>query len=223
MPNFPELLDEGNFTVGRDNKLHQNNGYELILDNLMDLSHVQFVHANTLASDSFDRDEYTMKPFDRGVRVSRQNNDIKVPGFLLAATLFKPQDRVDTWSEAVWTAPGVYELETGGKPVGARREDGAVLKTLHLLTPQDEKSTTYRYIMYRTFARDNELASSQLENVIGRAFTDEDEPMIHDVQDRMGGKDFWELRPVILPTDKAAIMMRRTLRNMIRYEEAETP
>jgi hypothetical protein len=44
-----------------------------------------------------------------------------------------------------------------------------------------------------------------------QAFLTEDNPMIEAVEDRMGGAEFWSLRPAILPSDAAGIRVRRRL------------
>jgi len=43
--------------------------------------------------------------------------------------------------------------------------------------------------------------------------------MITAVQERMAGRDFWSMRPVILVGDKAAVLARRVLQNMIKDEK----
>jgi vanillate O-demethylase monooxygenase subunit len=35
--------------------------------------------------------------------------------------------------------------------------------------------------------------------------------MLMAVQNRMAGRNFWEMRPLLLPSDKAAVLARRTL------------
>ena len=44
----------------------------------------------------------------------------------------------------------------------------------------------------------------------------EDEPMIAAQAEAMAGDDFWDARPLILPSDKAAILARRKLMQMRR-------
>lgn len=52
-------------------------------------------------------------------------------------------------------------------------------------------------------------------------FLGEDEPMVESVQERMEGKDSWALKPVILPTDAAAIRVRRRMMQLLRAEANE--
>jgi hypothetical protein len=54
--------------------------------------------------------------------------------------------------------------------------------------------------------------------LLRRAFLEEDEPMIRAQQDAMAGADFWDLHPVVLPTDAGAIRARRKLAHLLRQE-----
>ncbi|MFD2497742.1 hypothetical protein ACFSTI_01235 [Rhizorhabdus histidinilytica] len=53
-----------------------------------------------------------------------------------------------------------------------------------------------------------------------RVFLAEDNPMVEGVADRMGGEDFWALKPAILPSDAAAIRVRRRIAQMCREERS---
>ena len=44
-------------------------------------------------------------------------------------------------------------------------------------------------------------------------------PIMEDIEAQMGGRDLMELRPVILPRDKGAIMGRRTIARRIAREQ----
>lgn len=37
----------------------------------------------------------------------------------------------------------------------------------------------------------------------------------------MGDKDFWEMKPILLPSDAAAVRVRRVLTTMLKAEAAE--
>ena len=51
-----------------------------------------------------------------------------------------------------------------------------------------------------------------------RVFLEEDEPMIAAQAEAMAGADFWDMKPLILASDKAAIMARRRLMQLRRAE-----
>jgi Vanillate O-demethylase oxygenase C-terminal domain len=53
-----------------------------------------------------------------------------------------------------------------------------------------------------------------------RAFTEEDQPMIHACQELMGTVDLFSLKPAILKTDTAAVKARRMLAKMLEQKES---
>jgi vanillate O-demethylase monooxygenase subunit len=59
------------------------------------------------------------------------------------------------------------------------------------------------------------IAAQELANLLRGPFEREDKPMIEAVGDRMGGADLWDLKPVLLAGDQAAVHARRILRGKI--------
>lgn len=51
-----------------------------------------------------------------------------------------------------------------------------------------------------------------------RVFLEQDEPIISAQAEALGDADFWQLRPLILASDKAAILARRRLMQMMKAE-----
>jgi hypothetical protein len=47
--------------------------------------------------------------------------------------------------------------------------------------------------------------------------------MIEHVQSRMGDRSFWDLRPIPLGAEGAAVLARRRLERLIREEASTTP
>lgn len=81
----------------------------------------------------------------------------------------------------------------------------------HILTPETTHSTHYFF----THAP-GEVEAAQAR----RVFLEEDEPMITAQAEAMGDADFWDLRPLILASDKAAILARRRLMQLKKAELA---
>ena len=126
--------------------------YQLIHDNLLDLTHLSYVHENTLGrkNTSWGQTQPTSEPIERGVRVQRWLRDS------FAASYAPVQDgtRVDQWSSYDFVVPGVFLLQSSGYPVGTadRSPDGPdgiepMYKTVtsQAITPVSETSTIYYY------------------------------------------------------------------------------
>jgi vanillate O-demethylase monooxygenase subunit len=59
-----------------------------------------------------------------------------------------------------------------------------------------------------------------IEAAVVQAFSTEDEPMVRAVRDRMAGRNFWDMRPLLLPQDSAAVQARRVMDALIAGEAA---
>ncbi|NLR72061.1 hypothetical protein HGI47_14390 [Novosphingobium sp. ERN07] len=79
----------------------------------------------------------------------------------------------------------------------------------HILTPESQGATHYFF---------THEPGAEAEAMARRVFLEEDEPMVAAQAEAMAGADFWDLRPVILPSDAAAIRARRRLMQMRKAE-----
>src|ERR1700735_4411086 len=142
IPDFSILDGAPDALVGWRGTLTFDANYELIADNLLDLSHASILHEGLLGNDEMLAGEIDVKQDGSTVRVSRYNRDVAVPEML--DLLFRNDGaRVDAWDEMRWDAPGCCLLDVGVHPPGATREDGAGVFAVHLLTPQTPTKTTY--------------------------------------------------------------------------------
>ncbi|WP_374527003.1 Rieske 2Fe-2S domain-containing protein [Novosphingobium sp.] len=142
-------LDEGGIDY-RTGHLDYAANYELINDNLCDLSHVAYVHEQTLARDATDwvQREATYTNIDNGVGVARWipgSQPLPLPGL---------PERVDIRSSYSFYVPGAMSLLIAYYPVGtaAAVEYGEphdaplfALRNVHGITPTDEKSSRYHF------------------------------------------------------------------------------
>ena len=111
-------------------------------------------------------------------------------------------------------------LDAGVVPTGRRKEEGAILSSAQLLAPESESSTHYFWRAIRNFAMHSAEVTAAIEHVIETAFRTEDEPMVAACQARMGGRDSWDLKPVMLHDDLGVVKVRRLLTDLIKQEQA---
>ena len=97
------------------------------------------------------------------------------------------------------------------------------MRGAHILTPEDEVTTRYFWASARDFALDSTEVDTQIRSAVEFAFGSEDKPMIEDVQRNMGGKSFEEMRPLLLPFDKGAVLARRLLADLIAGKKRLLP
>jgi phenylpropionate dioxygenase-like ring-hydroxylating dioxygenase large terminal subunit len=68
IPDFHPLTDPQHASVGKTN--HARSNYTLVTDNLMDLSHVGFVHTSTIGNtDMGEKGKLSLNKSDKGVQM----------------------------------------------------------------------------------------------------------------------------------------------------------
>lgn len=194
--------------------------YRLLADNILDLTHADYLHAGSLGSGAITRAQAEVAELDaRSVRVRwLSSGDQAPPAF---DQHLREQGRpTDQWTEVTWTAPGVMLLRVGATLQGEPREQGVDTANLHLATPETAGRTHYWYWSTRNFAV-NAQANAAIRPLIEFAFSQQDKPMLEAQQRRIGDADFWSLKPVMLAGDVGAVRVRRRLDALIAAERAE--
>ncbi|MES2257990.1 MAG: aromatic ring-hydroxylating dioxygenase subunit alpha [Pseudomonadota bacterium] len=198
--------------------MHMDANYELIVDNIMDLSHVDYVHGpllNTAGKLS------PLKP-----KVLEDGNTVSIhwdweqhpPMGFFAPFLPRASDRADHHVQVDWTAPSTMLLTVGAMQDTSDHERGLISWDHHLMTPETETSTHYFFGSRRNWlVEDAELNRLKLEGTMA-AFTFEDKPIIEAQQREMGTADLWSLKPVLLSGDPAAVRARRVLERLKQAE-----
>ncbi len=215
------VYDRPDIASSRDH-LHVGAGYELIIDNLLDLSHAAFLHPFLTTEGMASRSRCKFEQEDRVVHSYMWNDDEPVTP-LFAMVWDRPEGRGDMRSHIHWTAPSTLFLDVGVTGVGEAAEIGPWLPSLHCLTPETEDSAHYFWMVGRNCGLGDDALGAIIHASIKQAFETEDEPMIRQVAANIAGRDFWSMRPAILAGDGAAVRARRMLARMIRDEQQAIP
>lgn len=192
--------------------------YQLIVDNLMDLTHIQFLHP--FLSDPEWVEKYSAIVRQEGdvVHVENRVDDI---GAFPVWKMQKPDaaERGDQWMDVRWNAPSHVFIDIRRR---SPREE-MFAPNGHFMTPIDERRTHYFYRIGRSEAVNDANLHEKLAAKVAHAFGLEDEPMIADQQRNLGDRDLLDAHPVILQTDAPAIRARRILAKLIRSEQTGVP
>ncbi|NWB99809.1 aromatic ring-hydroxylating dioxygenase subunit alpha [Pseudomonas gingeri] len=220
IPNFERFDPEG-FYVGQGYLLLQAN-YQLETDNLMDLSHLDYVHPNSLSSGSDVEAETALVQEGRTVFSRRLTRGERLPPVLEQRHGYTPGTLVDRWLDMRWEAPCNLELLVGHALAGVPdlRATGAGMCFAHLLTPESEKSTHYWFAVSRPRSigeQGRSMVDSEIE-FLRRPFETEDLPVLEAQQKSLGSTPFWDAKPILLWTDAAAVRARRVLDALIAAE-----
>lgn len=221
IPRFASLDPEG-WYVAKDYLLTKAH-YQLDVDNIMDLSHIDYLHASTLGNGSSKNAETKVVQDGDTVYSLRLNRNERLSPELERRNGLEPGTLVDRWLDVRWDPPGVLELEVGNAPAGAddpRKAPGQVRHFQHLFSPETEHTTHYWFATSRrkSLGPDGARIVAEMITFLRGPFETEDLPMLEAQQAAMGTTDFWALKPILLATDAPAVRARRVLDSLIRAE-----
>ena len=123
--------------------------YLLICDNLLDFSHLSFVHEKTLGGSTAIAQalpviEQVTGPGQLGIKVTRRVPDVPAPPYYRKMRSF--DSNVDRWFIYEFLLPGTLLMHSGGRPVADKPDDlskAVLLHSCQTLTPETEATTHY--------------------------------------------------------------------------------
>jgi phenylpropionate dioxygenase-like ring-hydroxylating dioxygenase large terminal subunit len=199
--------------------LHVECNYKLIIDNLLDLSHLAFVHPGTLGSSAkLDDVQIENEISEKSVTISRWLIDIAPPP-TYARGGFK--GNVDRWQITNFQPPAFVSLYAGAADTGSGAREGNPrarigLHTFNLMTPETEKTTHY----FWSIAQRREIDGENLTTAI---FHDIQKTVQEDVAVFEAQQRSLEMKPnapmLTIKSDAGPIAARRIIDRLIAGEE----
>ncbi len=225
IPDFHRLTDPAYTAVGKTN--HVNAAYKLVTDNLVDLSHVGFVHTSTIGNAAFTEKGRQLKvePTERGVRVTRLVPDVPPPPTYVKTGRLPEGKTIDRWQIIDFIAPSFVNIHVGGAEAGTgalegRYEHGLNFWICNAMTPETASTTHYFWASVRNFALGDAKVDELLFTEVSRAF-EEDRVVLEAQQSVLDTReDTWS---VALGADAGSIQARRLLQRMITAEASPSP
>ena len=152
---------------------HVEASYLLLNDNLLDLSHVAYVHAGSIGTDNVADFPIETARGEDFVSMSRVMADSPAPP--LYAEMGGFDGNVDRWQVAVSTLPAYNTVHAGCAPPGAGGADapqGTKVEffNLNAMTPETETTTHYFYAHARSFALDDRAVDESFRVDFRRVF-----------------------------------------------------
>ena len=198
--------------------MHYKASYLLISDNLLDFSHLSYVHEGTLGgTPAIAEARAKLEKIPRGVRLTRRiENTVPAPYHTQYGRFTGTVDRYWTYDYLI---PGVLLLDSGVTPSkgGGESESSLAFRSCQALTPESDKTTHYFFMQAHSFALDDESVTESLFQSVVAAFT-EDREMIEAQQRTIDMGDAPEM--VILPFDAGLVQFRRAVADLLDRESA---
>ncbi len=217
---FPYHNDPANWPNKHDMYPIKGN-YLLMIDNLMDLTHLGYLHAKTVGGNPGQHVDAEMKTVrtPTGLKFTRwMKNSVPPPSYVKAAGF---TGRVDRWQEFEFAAPSSVLQWTGAADVGTgapegRREGGFQFRLFHGLTPETETSCLYFWSVANGYRQNEPEATEQLYREIAPTFV-EDRVMVEAQQARLS--EFGDAGLIDIASDATRLRMRRILERMMAEDE----
>lgn len=197
--------------------------YQLVIDNLLDLTHGPYLHPNTLAGDQLGAKNDVIVPeieFRTDPDHTIHSNYLfrSIPPAPLIVPIWGDRPS-DLYSEMRWRPASILELDIIATPVGSDKAQGFHQPSYHFISPINELETHYFYASGRNMMIDDEEIQEHMHKTARTAFAEEDEPMIRSCQEMMGTPNLMSLNPAILTSDVSAVQARRLLSKLIKQEQ----
>ncbi len=159
--------------------LHYATPQALICDNLLDFSHLSYVHEKTLGgSTAIALARADIEAVPRGIKVTRRVRNVPPPPFYRTFRTFT--GNLDRWFIYDFVLPGTLLMHSGGRPVEDAEDDMSRAVRLHscqTVTPETETTSHYFFQQSRRVEDGDHSIAEALHRSLLVAF-EEDRAMI---------------------------------------------
>lgn len=193
--------------------------YQLVLDNILDLTHVAYVHKSTLNSPQVSQAPLEVEIEDDTIRTLRITRGADCP------PLFKRArkdlgDKIDRWQKSQFFMPSLLIGDMRGYPEGS--EDLSIALrycVLNGLTPETETSTHYFWSVVRCFALQDNAVDGILYDGIVQAFNEDCD--VVGLQQEMINSDRSGTPLGAFAADRAGMAARRMIHRRMEQEQEQ--
>ena len=219
IPDYSCLDDRPELHVTRPGYIKVAAHYQLIVDNLLDLSHINYTHAGVLGNQDAVKADIEIAQEGDVVTATRNSMDTETPGVL---KMMAPDiERGNLWNSISWFAPSNLHLQFGMSKDDEPKESGTGYFALHFLTPETERTTHYHYTASRYNVQTDDDTNREIRDLVYKmrtfAFADQDIPVIEGQQIAMD-QAVEELNPALLIVDAGPNRYEKVLDRLLREE-----
>lgn len=215
IPQLKYIEDPARATV--TGSIHVDANYELYIDNLVDLTHAQFVHGDQLGVENYHNATLEITEADEKVHVEIAIPDSEVPP-ALKSLIGDTDQRGEFILTSNWQAPSIVTNDIQFKDAASHTLVYRSFGT-HILTPETKHTSYYFYGLTRTHRIDDPEVDDAVRQWHLRGFSEQDKPIIEAAAQLMGDEtDPLELGSAIIQTDGANLRARRILKKRIEQE-----
>ncbi len=218
-----EYFDDPAWGINRGESMTLNCNYLYMTDNLLDPSHVAWVHQSSFASSACEETPLETTVKDDGVTVWRWMIDSEPAPFYAPFLQFEGNTDRKQHYEVRYPSNAIIKAifapaHTGGEG-RALPENTFLMDSYNFMTPVDENRTKYYWFQMRNFAPDDAKVSESFAKSVRGAF-EEDRVVLEAVHHGMANMQTPNLD---LKIDVGPMRFRRKLAQMIAAEAQSGP
>jgi phenylpropionate dioxygenase-like ring-hydroxylating dioxygenase large terminal subunit len=211
------MYGQPGWALNRGDPIELSANYQLITDNLVDPTHVSYVHKSTLGNSVGEGIPLKVTSDASSVTASRWTLDA-APAPLFAK-FGNFAGNVDRWQIYSLKLPALSVIEAGSAPVGSgamegERANSVLFHSYNFITPIDDQTSRYYFFQIRNFATDDEAVTQEMSDLITLTFL-EDKLVLEAVQAGMSDPN---QAPINIASDTANLKGRRMLASLINAE-----
>jgi len=190
--------------------------YQLLLDNLLDLSHETYVHGATIGNEAVAEALPETFEKDGQVVVSRFMPSVPAPPMHVKVRGFT--GAIDRHQHVFFIPPSFIDIDSRFYVAGTEDEDtGIVWRVLNGLTPETETSTHYFWNLPRGFSPGDPEMTALLHQQVTKTF-EEDRGVLEAQQQMLTEDPGFEHANI--PADAGPILARRLVARLLEAEAA---
>jgi phenylpropionate dioxygenase-like ring-hydroxylating dioxygenase large terminal subunit len=191
--------------------------YQLVLDNILDLTHVAYVHKSTLNSPQVTQAPLEVEIGEDTIRTLRITRGADCPPLFKRARA-DLGDKIDRWQKSQFFMPSLLLGDMRGYPAGVEDPSRALRYcVLNGLTPETETTTHYFWSVVRCFALEDDAVDAVLRDGIVQAFNEDCD--VVGLQQQMISSDTSGTPPGSFVADRAGAAARRMIRQRVEREQ----
>ena len=170
--------------------------YMLSIDNLLDLTHLPYIHASTLGAEAITANPIEVTRRADSVTVERWMIDVD-PGPFWAEAIGRDRG-CDRWQITTYRPPSHTFFDIGvaatgtGAPQG-RRVDPVEARLAITLTPVDETASRYAWVFARNYRRDDPETDRRIRAAIGAAYGEDFAALEAQQRSMETGREPWKI------------------------------
>jgi phenylpropionate dioxygenase-like ring-hydroxylating dioxygenase large terminal subunit len=219
LPPAPWMLDGSGWATSYD-YLKVDASYVFLHENLVDLSHLTFLHANTFGTPDYATAPFETEVTDETIVVRRTVQPTRLPP-IYANPLRMQGVAAARIVTSTFVSPGLSISAVVLRNLEQQEESRVDhhIRTAQLVTPCDRRTVHYHFIVARDFVTKDTEVSEFILNGVKAAFA-EDVFALESIMRVRGEDPDGQFAEKSVASDRAGVMLRRRLRTLAAKEDS---